>query len=192
MFPTKQDPPESGIENAFTVLPDPNECPNFVMMLSENLEKIIKGNNVYRIILLHEKTRCNIDIRFFNDVKIKEPIDVLNQFPGSVPLPKEGFLSGRKIGQHSWFKKSSVHACSFYVAEKQLGIGVALQRFPPKRGEAPAPLAPIRAEEIRLAEDIVLKMLDRLTVLGLTSRPKESAPSWAKRQVESRLAGRHD
>jgi hypothetical protein len=192
MFHTNQDRPESGIENAFTVLPDPKECAEFVMMLSGNLKKDVIGDNIYRVILFNEETRYNIDIRFFNDAKIKEPINVLNQFPGSGPLPKEGHLSGRKIGQCNWFKKPYDYACSFYVAEKQIGFGVALQRFPQRRGEPPAPLAPISAEELRLAEDIVLKMLDRLTVLGLTSRPKESAPGWAKRQVERRLAGRRD
>lgn len=51
---------------------------------------------------------------------------------------------------------------------------------------------PVDYADIRLVETIVLKMLDRLTVLGLTSKPKESAPEWAKRQVAERLAGRKD
>jgi hypothetical protein len=46
----------------------------------------------------------------------------------------------------------------------------------------------VSAADWRSLEDKAIKILDRATVLGLTSRPAESAPLWAKEQVAKRRA----
>jgi len=43
------------------------------------------------------------------------------------------------------------------------------------------------AADLRLAEDLVLQTLDRLTAMGLTSRPVSSASAQSRAQVRSRL-----
>lgn len=191
MYRIKQDQLTSGIENAFVILPEKTEYYNFgLIRIDTNLKKDDPGDFIYRFTIFDEISRCMIKFVFFQDLKIKDPLDILNQFPDSGPLPNEGALSRRKIGQRVWSRRATEDDCHFYVADKQIGVGVFITRVRKIRGKADIPLVPITNDEVRFAEDIVLKMLDRLTVLGLTSRPKESAPDWAKRQVEKRLTSR--
>jgi hypothetical protein len=92
-------------------------------------------------------------------------------------------FTGKSIGKYAWSHPSSLIVADNWVLMK-------LQFMPKtiKNPDSSFTIPPISDGDKAWAEEMGRKILDRATVLGLTSRPAESAPLWAKEQVAKRRA----
>jgi hypothetical protein len=107
--------------------------------------------------------------------------------PSSVskdPSKKSSF-TGKPIGKYAWSHPTSLIVADHWVLMK-LQFRPKLIKNPDGSFTSP----PIADGDKAWAEEMGRKILDRATVLGLTSRPAESAPLWAKEQVAKRRAER--
>jgi hypothetical protein len=190
------------IEYAYSILPAPAEYyQSTIFLYDEDMKnnKINTKNKSKRFKIFNKNTNLILTFEFASSNKRKKPQDVfsmLPSFPSAESMPERTY-SKRNIADHSWYHESydpeinGIGAASMWFSDGSIGIWCSLFRSPkeytPGKFVFTTPLTP---DEIRFAEDIIIKMLARMTVLGLTSKPKESAPEWAKRQVAERLAGR--
>lgn len=84
-------------------------------------------------------------------------------------------LTGRKIGEKAW---ASIHGEQMMVQDGFCLIRIILRR----------PVGYVITQEDKfLLERLTIQTLDRLTTLGLTSRPKEQASTFARQQMTERV-----
>ncbi|MCX6365139.1 MAG: hypothetical protein NTX57_00285, partial [Armatimonadetes bacterium] len=109
---------------------------------------------------------------------------------------KNGSYSKGIIAEKSWYsirnnsETGNIDEYALSISEGKVGMTTYISMDSIKDNRGNTITLPINPADIRLLEILVIRMLDRMTVFGLTSKPKESAPEWAKRQVAERLAGR--
>ncbi|MCX6366287.1 MAG: hypothetical protein NTX57_06200 [Armatimonadetes bacterium] len=105
--------------------------------------------------------------------------------PSSAPrdTSKKSSFTGKPIGKYAWS-----HPSSLIVADHWVLMKLQFRSKPIKNPDGSFTFPPISDGDKAWAEEMGRKILDRATVLGLTSRPAESAPLWAKEQVAKRRA----
>jgi hypothetical protein len=110
--------------------------------------------------------------------------------PGKLP---EGCPSGKALGEKRWQSRSPKatrpQRGTYYliVVDGRATVAARLMRRIEK-AEHGAPVFPeIAFRDLDFVELLVRQTLERLTVMGYTSRPAKQAAPWATKQVEERL-----
>jgi hypothetical protein len=101
------------------------------------------------------------------------------------PGEKKTSFTGKPIGKYVWSYPKMLLVEDHWILMKVL-LMPQNNRNPDKS----ITFGTLTDADKAWAEEIGRRILDRATVLGLTSRPAESAPLWAKEQVAKRRAER--
>jgi hypothetical protein len=187
------------IENGAVIIPELKEHPQYSFFSHDSPLKnqhLNKSITTLRFNLLNKTSNILITFEFSSSKNKNGNQDVFLMFPGptkNTDLIMNTF-SKRKIAAFScyenWYDSDAkgISTCSFWFSDGAIGIWASISKSPIEDPNGNLIYSPLISRDFLLVEDLVIKMLDRMTVLGLTSRPKESAPEWAKRQVADRIA----
>ena len=110
---------------------------------------------------------------------------ILDPTSRSTNTAKRISFTGKPIGEFAWS-----HPLSLIVADQWILMKIQFMPKLIKNPNGSYSIPTISDADKAWAEEMGRKILDRATVLGLTSRPAESAPLWAKEQVAKRRAAR--
>jgi hypothetical protein len=110
--------------------------------------------------------------------------EILTYNLATVERLPQGSLTGRRMGERSW-----KNAEGDYLVVRDGFCVIVAYLICPLVGQPGEPKVRYQAtrEDRYLIERLVSQTLDRLTVLGLTSRPKEEAPEFARKQMAERM-----
>jgi hypothetical protein len=99
------------------------------------------------------------------------------------PTERKTSFTGKPIGKYVWSYPTALLVEDYWILMK-----VQLVPQNKRNSDNSITFGTITDGDKAWAEEMGRKILDRATVLGLTSRPAESAPLWAKEQVAKRRA----
>ena len=186
------------IKNSDVLLPDKSEYRGFKLDIDRGLvyPSDPRGVTICRFELQDPETGCVIVIEFYS----KENKRNINDAFVDIPHPEKNFkegsfskkISAEYIVNYTYFDDLTNQTSGYNVYLSEGTITLHAQAFMAKKKDQYGNLKKnlLTENNMNRVDNIVIKMLDRMTVLGLTSKPKESAPEWAKRQVAERLAKR--
>lgn len=179
--------PAVPLEHANVVLPAPAEYPGYNKFMP--VQQAYRQDPLRRYRVMQSAWRQNDQTSLDLDVTIAHTTQAVTALMGEIlksqPTLKKWSLTGRKIGQQCWHAVDLAH---LYIQDGYCLIAASMihpVRSLPGRGAGREPLS---QQETRFLEDQVVQTLDRLTVLGFTSRPRGSAPAVALKQVKDRIA----
>lgn len=201
MFVSNQAFAQTEILNADVLLPDRSEYVGFkVVQKTKNLEypRVKKSGPMYHFELFDQETgrKISASFYFFRENTTQEHVSRYIAHPNGpfIKGTQSKNIEFRNITSKLNFegadekipKSYNVFA---YEGKVIIQVGITMSRVTDKFGKV-IDYFPLEAKEIYRVDSILEKMLHRMTALGLTSKPKDSAPEWAKKQVADRLAGR--
>ena len=177
------------------IVPEKNEIEDFTSTNTsyseinhDNIPELIKKGyyNSYHFFIKNKNEKMIIAVSILISL---DPCDIgLSYMLGSTstannPAERKTSFTGKSIGKYVWSYPTTLLVEDYWILMK-----VQLVPQNKRNSDNSITFGTITDADKAWAEEMGRKILDRATVLGLTSRPAESAPLWAKEQVAKRRA----